>query len=192
MTHHDSLQGWMRAWRRGCLALALGVIAISAAAQSPIRKIDVTYDGETYVVKAQMFAPVAPDIAWAVLTDFPNMAGWVPNVRESRIVKPGDKQITIEQSGSAKFGKLSIPYTSQREIVMDPQTTILSKQIKGSMRRQQSLMTLSADGDGTRMQYQLELVPNVFVGSVISEDLLKHEIEDDFTAIVGEMVKRKK
>jgi|APFre7841882630_1041343.scaffolds.fasta_scaffold15184_1 uncharacterized membrane protein len=192
MSTRASLQRFARASLRGWLALAVFTIAASAAAQSPVRSIDVAYDGETYVVKARMFAPVPQTIAWDVLTDFTHMAGWVPNVIESTVVKPGDKQMTIEQRGNAKFGALSIAYTSLREIVLNPQVTILSTQVKGSMKRQKSLMTLSADGDGTRMQYELELVPSFLASTVLSPDFLKHEIEEQFTAIVGEMVKRKK
>ncbi len=192
MTTRASLQGFAHAFRLGWLALAACTLTASAAAQSPVRSIDVAYDGETYVVKVQMFAPVTRAIAWDVLTDFANMAGWVPNLRESIVVKPGDKQITIEQRGTAKFGGLGFSYTSLREIVLNPQTTIQSTQIKGSMRRQQSLMTLSTEGDGTRLQYQLELVPNLLASAALSQDRLKQEIEEQFTAIVGEMFKRKK
>jgi len=193
MFNRASLQGaFTPAWRRACLALAAFAMAAGAAAQSPVRNIDVAYDGEKYVVKAQMFAAVPQTIAWAVLTDFNNMAGWVPNVRESRVVKSADKQMTIEQSGTAKLGPLSFSYTSLREIVMDPQTTIQSTQVKGSMKRQQSLMTLSPETGGTRMQYQLEIVPSALVSTVMSQDLLKRNIEEEFTAIVGEMNKRGK
>jgi Polyketide cyclase / dehydrase and lipid transport len=192
MLNHASLQQWIRACLRGGIALVFFAIAAEASAQSPVRSIDVAYDGETYVVKADMFAPVAPTIAWDVLTDFAHMAGWVPNLRESNVVKQDGPQLTIEQRGNAKFGALSIPYTSVREIAMNPQTTIRSTQVKGSMRKQQSLMTLSADGDGTKLLYQLELVPSFLASGVLSKDFLKHEIEEQFTAIVGEMIKRKK
>jgi hypothetical protein len=85
-----------------------------------------------------MFAAVTQAIIRDVLTDFTNMAAWVPNVRDGGIVKPGSKQLTIERRGTAKFGALSFPYASLREIVLDPQTTIQSTQVKGSRRRQQS------------------------------------------------------
>lgn len=192
MTTPLSLHGSARACLRRWLALAMFALAANAAAQSPMRSIDVAYDGETYVVKALMFAPVTQAIAWDVLTDFPNMAKWVPNVIESNIVKPGDKQFTIEQRGNAKFAGMSFAYTSVREIVLNPQKTILATQIKGSMKKQQSLMTVSPEGDGTRMQYQLEIVPSMLASAVMSKDFLKHEIEEQFTAIVAEMVKRKK
>ena len=192
MFNRELLQGCSRARRRVWIALVALAMAGSVAAQSPVRSIDVTYDGQTYVVKAQMFAPVPVEIAWAVLTDFPNMAGWVPNVSESRVVTPGDTHMSIEQRGTAKFGAFSFPYTSVREIALDPPKTILSTQVKGSMKRQKSLMTVSADGPGTMMQYQLEVVPSLLASAALSADFLKHEIDEQFTAIVGEMVKRKK
>jgi len=188
MTTRLSLQVLARGW----LALSACLLAAGAAAQSPVRSVDVTYDGDTYVVVAQMFAPVNQAIAWDVLTDFANMAKWVPNVVESRIVKPGDKQMTIEQKGNAKFAGLSFSYTSLREIVLNPQATIQSTQVKGSMKKQVSLMTLSTEADGTKLQYRLELVPTWPASSVVSPDFLKHETTEQFTAIIGEMVKRKK
>jgi len=79
-----------------------------------------------------------------------------------------------------------------REIVMEPQKSILSTQTKGSMRHQQSLMKLSPEGDGTLMEYRLEVEPNLIASTVMSKDFLAHEIDEQFTAIVGEMIKRKK
>jgi carbon monoxide dehydrogenase subunit G len=172
-----------------CLALC---VAAAARAESPVKSIDVAYDGDTYVLKAVMFAAVPPAVAWEVLTDFPNMTKWVPNLRESTVIKPGDRQLTVEQKGVAKFGSLSFNFASQREVVLVPQTSILSTQIKGSLKKQQSLMMLSAEGEGTRMTYKLEIVPSFIASTVLSEDLLKHETEEQFTAIVGEMLKRRK
>jgi hypothetical protein len=192
MPRHPLLPGLARVCLRVWLAVIVCAMASSALAQSPMRSIDVKYDGKTYVVKALMFAPVTQAIAWDVLTDFPNMAKWVPNVRESTVVKPGDKRFTIEQRGVAKFAGLSFSYTSLREIVLNPQSTIDSTQVEGSMKLQHSLMTVSPEDNGTRMLYQLEVVPSFPASAVMSEDFLKHEIEEQFTAIIGEMVKRKK
>lgn len=186
------LQATALAGRRIFALFVCCALVVGAAVESPVRSIDVAYDGETYVVTAHMFAPVSQAIAWEVLTDFTHMAAWVPNVRESNVVKPGEKQLTIEQNGTAKFGPFSFPYTSVREIVMNPQITIESRQIKGVMRRQQSLMTLRADAGGTRLVYRLELVPTGLVAMVMSEERLKRDIEGQFTAIVAEMVNRKK
>jgi transposase len=76
--------------------------------------------------------------------------------------------------------------------LMNPQTAIESKQIHGEMRRLQSLMTLSADAGGTQLAYRLELVPTGLAAGVMSEERLKRDMEEQFTAIVAEMIKRKK
>jgi hypothetical protein len=190
MSVHSLLQGTALASRRIFALLVCCALVAGAAAESPVRSIDVAYDGETYVVTAHIFAPVRRAIAWEVLTDFTHMAAWVPNLRESNVIKPGDNQLTIEQNGTAKLGPFSFPFTSVREIVMNPQTTIESRQIQGEMRRQQSLMTLSADAGGTQLVYRLELVPTGLAASAMSEERLKRDMEEQFTAIVAEMIKR--
>ena len=192
MFNRKLMQGYFRVRRRAWIVLAALTAVGGVAAQPAVRSIDVTYEGETYIVKAQVFAPVPVKTAWAVLTDFQNMAEWVPNVNDSRVVTPGVTQMTIEQRGTAKFGGLSFPYTSVREIVLDAPKTIRSTQVKGSMKQQKSLMNVSADGSGTLMRYRLEVVPSLLASAAISADFLKHEIDEQFTAIVGEMIKRKR
>ncbi len=181
-----------RALRSGWLAWAVCLLGGTSTAWSQVRAIEVTHDSDAYVVTVEVFAPVNRKIAWDVLTDFPNMATWTPNLKESSVVTPGDRRMTIEQRGTAKFGGVGFPYTSTRDIVLDPQTTIRSTQVKGSMRRQESLMTLSTEGDGTRMQYRLEVVPGLLASAALTEDRLKHEITEQFTAVVAEMTRRKK
>jgi len=160
------------------------------AADSPIRSIDVTYDGETYVLNAVMFAPVAQAVAWEVLTDFDHMAGWVPNVTESKVLKRDDASITVEQRGVAKYGALSFPYDTERKLDLKPKATIDSTQIKGSLRRVVSTMMLEPDGKGTRLTYHLEIVPSLLAGALLSKEFVQHEISEQFTAIIAEMVRR--
>ncbi len=177
------------------LVVTLCAFVSAAAAQNkgPVRKIDVVQKDDAYVVTIEMFAPVPPETAYAVLTDFDRMAGWVPNVRESRIVARDGNTLTVEQKGTAKFGLLSIPYTSVRKMELDPQKTIKATQVQGNMKRLGSLMQVSAgDNGGTRLDYRLEIVPSAIAASVMSPDFLRGELTDQFTAIVAEMVKRGK
>lgn len=180
----------LKAW--GCLLAAMLVLASNpgGAADSPIRSIDVTYDGETYVLNAVMFAPVAQPVAWDVLTDFDHMARWVPNVIESKVLKRDDASITIEQRGVAKYGALSFPYVTERRLDLKPQATIVSTQTKGSLRRVASTMMLEPEGKGTRLTYHLELVPSLLAGALLSKEFVQHEFSEQFTAIIGEMVRR--
>jgi carbon monoxide dehydrogenase subunit G len=161
-----------------------------AAGTSPIRSVHVSRSGQTYVCDAVMLAPVSPAVAWEVLTDFEHMAQWVPNVRESRVVKHDGNSVIIEQRGLAVFGLLSFPYTTRREIEMNKPLTVRSTQVEGSLRRFASLMALEPEGNFTRLSYHLELVPGVLAGTVVSESFLEHEIAEQFGAIIGEMARR--
>jgi len=100
--------------------------------------------------------------------------------------------LTIEQKGTFKYGLLSIPYTSVRKMELEPEKTILATQVQGSMRKLVSLMRVSPDGAGTRLDYRLEMVPSTIASTVMSKDFLQGELTEQFTAIVGEMVRRAK
>ena len=177
-------------WAR-LLVVALMLPAGAAlAAESPIRTIAVAYDGETYVVTAVMFAPVSQAVAWDVLTDFDRMAKWVPNVTESRVVKREEGVVTIEQRGTARFGAASFPYVTERRIETKPPGAIKTTQIKGSLKKVESSIALGPDGKGTKIDYRLEIVPSFFTAAIMSQRFLEHEVTEQFTAIVGEMVRR--
>jgi hypothetical protein len=164
---------------------------MALAAESPIRSIEVVRAADdAYVANLVMFAPVPAGLAWKVLTDFEHMPDWVPNLRESKVIERDGNAMTIEQRGVAKFGIASFPYVSVRQIVLDPERTVHAKQLKGSMRRVESLMKLSADGNGTQLQYHLEMVPTGLASAVMSEDFVRNELTEQFTAIIGEMVRR--
>lgn len=181
--------------RRHLFLLGLACLAAHALAQdkpNPVRSVDITQNGDGYVANVVMQAPVPPKIAWDVLTDFENMEKWVPNVKESKIVAHDGNALTIEQRGTAKFGLLSIPYTSVRKMELEPEKSILATQVSGSMKRLVSLMRVTPEGNGTRLDYKLELTPSSIASTVMSKDFLKGELTEQFTAIVGEMVRRTK
>ena len=171
----------------GAVIVASGV---SFAADSPIRSIDVVQDSDRYRADLVMFAPVPLNVAWDVLTDFDHMAKWVPNLRESKGTVTEPNTVMVEQQGTAKFGIFSFPYTSVRKMQLTPQKTVKATQIEGNMKQLESLMTLTPDGNGTRLNYHLEMVPGGLAATVLSKDFLQHELSDQFTAIIGEMVRR--
>jgi len=166
------------------------VVGANAANETPIRSVDIRQDSDGYVADVVMFVPVPAGTAWEVLTDFDHMAAWVPNVRESRIIAHDGNTVTVEQQGVAKFGIANFPYSSVRQMQLDPQRTVHSTQIKGSMRRLESVVTLLPEGGGTQLTYHLEMIPAGLAAAVLSTDFLKHELTEQFGAIIEEMRRR--
>jgi carbon monoxide dehydrogenase subunit G len=184
----------MRANRRRWFLAWLAVLAMPAFAQEKVgvRSVDISQNDDGYVANMVMYAPVSRKIAWDVLTDFENMEKWVPSVKESTITSREGNVLTVEQKGATKFGLLSIPYTSVRRMQLDPEKSVLATQVSGSMKRLVSLMRLSQDGSGIRLDYKLELTPSAIAATAISKDTLRGQLTDQFNAIIGEMVRRAK
>ena len=136
-----------------------------------MRSFDIVQNDDGYVATVVMFAPVPPNVAWDVLTDFDNMQKWVPNVKESKVAARDGNTLTVEQKGVARFGLLSFNYESARRMQLDPKNTILSTQVAGSMRRLVSLMKVSPDGAGTRLDYKLEIEPAGIAATVMSKKI---------------------
>jgi hypothetical protein len=186
----------LRRCARSCRQLfALGLLvalvgAAPARAADALRSIDVQRNGETYVVDAVLFAPVAPKLAFEVLADFDQMSKYVPNVRESRIVNREGNVLLIRQQGVARFGVLSFPYVSERQIELTPPLSIRSTQVQGNMRKLQSLTSVVAEGNGAKILYHAELVPSAIAAGVLSKNFVAHEIEMQFNAFVDEMLRR--
>jgi hypothetical protein len=177
-------------WQSAALLALFLASRAGAVTETPVRSIDIVQDADRYVADVVMFAPVTASVAWEVLTDFDHMSAWVPNLRESKVVAREAETLTVEQQGVAAFGIARLPYTSVRQLQLDPQRTLRSIQIKGSMRRLESLMRLAPDGNGTQLTYHLEMVPSGLAAAVLSKDLLRHELTEQFSAIIEEMVRR--
>jgi carbon monoxide dehydrogenase subunit G len=183
-------------FRHGCHRAFVAMLILAAnaslAADSPIQKLDVAFEGDTYIVNAIFIAPVPKAVAWDVLTDFDHLAAWVPNVTDSKAIKREDAFVTVEQKGVAKYGAASFPYTTERRIELRPPSAIKTAQVKGNMRRVESSIMLETEGNTTRIVYHLEIVPSAFAGAVMSKKFVEHEVGEQFTAIVGEMTRRTK
>ncbi len=152
--------------------------------------IDLRQAGRTFVVDATFNAPVPPSVAWAVLTDFEHMDAFVPNLAESRIVARDGNVLTILQYGVARFGPLALRFESERQVTLAPFATIHSTQLRGTMDKLDSTTTFASEGTGTRLTYHVEAIPGTLFPDVIARRFLRHEIVEQFEAIVREMVRR--
>jgi carbon monoxide dehydrogenase subunit G len=152
--------------------------------------IDLRQVGRTFVVDATFSAPVPLSVAWEVLTDFEHMDAFVPNLAESRIVARDGNLLTILQYGVARFGPLALRFESERQVTLDPFTTIRSTQLRGTMDKLDSTTTFAPEGTGTRLTYHVEAIPGALFPDVIARRFLRHEIAEQFDAIVREMVRR--
>lgn len=159
-------------------------------AAEPEVTVRVVRDGETITVDAEMLVPVTPQEAWAVLADYEHFTDFVPNMQVSRIVSKAGEALRVEQKGRARYGLLSFAFESLREVELSPHEALKTRMIKGNMKRMETLTRLVAEGGGTRILYHNEVVPDFWLPPLIGPAFIRHEVAEQFGAIIREMLRR--
>ncbi|MEP6965125.1 MAG: SRPBCC family protein [Polaromonas sp.] len=166
--------------------------AMSAGGQSavPDDDVHVQRSGGSFTVDTTLFTPVAPALAWAVLTDFDHMSSFVPNLNSSQILERSDSLLKVAQKGVARYGIFSANFESVREISLSPQREIRAHNIGGNVKSMDSVMQLQAEGSGTRLHYHAEVMPGFWFPPLIGPSLVRHETAEQFSAMLQEMLRR--
>lgn len=143
----------------------------------------------TLVINISYRIPFSPREAWAVLTDFEGMPGFIPNLETSKVLLRTGKIIQVEQRGSISLGMLPIHYESKRQIELVPYQSIRSHSLSGNTRID-SVMVLTPSGNGTLLAYHATAIPDLPVPSSLISSYMGEMLENQFKAMGQEMVRR--
>jgi hypothetical protein len=146
--------------------------------------------GEVFSIDAVIKAPVALREAWAVLTDFAGMAAFVPNLELSRVIGQAGETLRVEQHGTLKWGPVSQPYATVREVQLSPMETIRTTSVAGATPREQSLTRFKEVPDGTEIWHRAELAFKTWMPDYVAERFLREVMQERYEAIVAEMLRR--
>lgn len=163
-----------------------------ADGRSLVSDSDVRVEGSggNFTVDLTMYAPVAPSLAWAVLTDFEHMGEFVPNLVSSEVIERSDNVLKVNQKGVARYGLFSANFESIREIRLSPPREIRAHGVGGNIRRMESVMQLQTEGAGTRLNYHAEVLPGFWFPPLIGPALVRHDTAEQFSAMLREMTRR--
>lgn len=152
--------------------------------------VEVVYRDGTYFARFACSVSVSPAVALDVLIDFNHMVGVVPNLESSEVVSRRENVFVVRQRGTANFGPFAFPFESQRQIEVLPDGRILARALSGTTKHMHSEMRVQAQGNGTRLDYRVEIVPDRWVPSSIGIHFMSHEIAEQFSALFREMERR--
>lgn len=173
-----------------CLSL-LPVFIWADARHDEDIAVEVTVDGENVSVDVSMPVAANRELVWAVLTDFSHMADFISNVRESRVISSQGDVLIVSQRGTAKYGPLSFPFDTTREIRLAPWDSIQSRLLGGNMRKMQGLTRLFADVTITRVVYHTDSIPGVWIPPLVGKTFIAHETREQFQQMRDEIMRRK-
>lgn len=170
-----------------CLGLCGAALAVDL---SPVVKV--SQSGEAFVLELHQDIPVTQKTAWEVLTDFDHMAAFASNLVQSRISGRQGNTMVVYQEGVAKFGFLSFKFVTERELHLEPMQRILSRTVRGSVKRGSSDMRLSSGQGGrtTHLHYRAEFVPDSMLARFFGESFVQRETTEQFRLLAEEMVRR--
>ena len=159
---------------------------------SNLKKISIRVqnDGEQITIDASFIVPVAPQQAWAVLTDFDNIPNFNPGVLSSKVTGRTGNRVQVSQKAATKYGFLTFSYDSTREIDLVPFSKIQERMITGRMRKLEETTQLFPEGEHTRITYNAVLIPGSWIPPMVGNAFIKHEARQQFTELVNEMIRR--
>lgn len=143
----------------------------------------------TLMISVSYRVPVSPRIVWSVLTDFEHMAGFVPNLESSKVLKRSGQTLLVEQKGSVELGMLPIHYESTRQINVVAYQSIRSQTLSGDTRLE-SVTVLSPAAEGTLLSYRASAATELPVPNSVVSSYLDSMLKSQFMAMGREMIRR--
>lgn len=181
--------------RRFCGALfALGLSHVASRAQNRLAveddDVDVDYRNGRYFAELSVPLPAGPAVALAALTDFERMPAFMPGLVSSRILSRTGNVWRIAQTGAATFGPFTLRFDSERRVELTADGRLISLALTGSARYLRSEVRFVTRAGVQSLNYRLEMEPDQWLPAGVGVPFLRHEVADQFNALLREMARR--
>ena len=169
------------------LALSLTWISLAAAAEVTVK---VERQENAFQVEASLLVAVDKGVAWQVLTDYDNLASFVPGVRSSRIVSAPGEPLLLEQKGESGFLLFRVPIEVVSRIEEAPLNTIRFQSVSGTLKNQSGEWALERHDHATRVSYRTNITPGFALPPLIGPEVVGRDVRIMFESVAREMLRR--
>jgi hypothetical protein len=180
--------------RSAALLIAIGLLPVPTTAYAEMQDdiaVKIKRDGETFAVAVELAVDATPEQVFAVLTDYDNMAKFVSNVVESRIVRRDGERIVVEQRSRLAFGPLHVDFTNLRVVEPVPFSEIQSCVTEGDMQGSSFTTRLTAQGTRTFIDNRGSFHADRWIPPIIGNVVLEGETRKQFQEFKAEILRRK-
>jgi carbon monoxide dehydrogenase subunit G len=169
-------------------AITVWHVVIAAAADD--LWVDVDRSGTRFAVQATatVAAPVA--VVWEVLTDYDNLASFIPGLSVSAVNRRSGNRLQVEQKGEARFLVFSYPIEVVLEVLESPSNSVSSRAVGGNLKRMSGRYDLKSARGGVLLRYTGELEPDFGLPPIIGTLAVRSMVEEQFGAMVAEIERR--
>lgn len=169
------------------LILLLAWIGLAAAEEVSVK---VERFENAFQVESELLVAVDQRVAWQVLTDYDNLASFVPGMRLSRIVSaPGDS-LLLEQKGESGFLLFRVPIEVVSRVEETPRSSIRFQSVGGNLKNQKGEWALARHDHATRVSYRASFTPGFTPPPLIGPAIIGRDIRIMVESVAREMVRR--
>jgi ribosome-associated toxin RatA of RatAB toxin-antitoxin module len=152
--------------------------------------VQVQKRGATVVIDVDMPVAAAPATAWAVLTDYDDMATFLSNLSSSKVVERRGETLHVAQSGSTKVAFMTFSFAAVRAVDLVPMSEIRSSLVSGDFKSYASTTRLLDVPKGVRVVHHGEYVPKAWLPPMVGISVIESETKKQFAEFAVEMLKR--
>lgn len=179
-------------FRLAVLALLLGFLglpSLSVAADPGLRvNADTTFGVIT--IHAEILVPADAKTAWAVLTDYDNLARFVPEMKSSRVTSAPGQPKRVEQRGKSGMLSFFTPEFIVLQMEETPYERIKFNKVAGDVRSMRGEWQIVGNGNPVRVFYRARIVPNVPLPPLLGATMIEMDVEEKLAAIRREIARR--
>ena len=174
---------------RASLLLLSGLLSagIAASAESEIR---IERSQDAIRINATLRVDAHHRIAWQVLTDYNNMARFVPGMQTSQIVSGPGEALLLKQAGQSGFLLFALPIKVVVRIAETPLEVIRFEAVGGSFKNKRGEWRIKGQDDATLLVYQASIAPGFWVPPLIGPAVMGQDVRSELMGLAREMQRR--
>jgi len=175
-------------------AVLRALLVFFLAALAPVRAAEVAVaasrEGDVLLIEASAEFEGTLAQTWQVLTDYDNLAKFIPSLSASHVIARSADGITLEQKGEARLLVFSFPIEVRLAVTETPPTKVVSRAVAGNFREMSGTYMVEEQAGRIKLRYSGRMVPGFFVPPLIGTWVLRNNVETTFGALVDEIVRR--
>jgi ribosome-associated toxin RatA of RatAB toxin-antitoxin module len=161
-----------------------------AVVAEPNLRVNADSDWGVVTIQADMLVPADAKTAWAVLTDYNNLARFVPEMESSRVISKPGQPLRIEQQGKSGILSFLVPEYIVLQIEEKPVEHIRFKAIAGSVSSMRGEWRIVGSGNPVRVIYTARIVPLLPLPPLLGTSMIENDVESKLSAVRREIARR--
>jgi carbon monoxide dehydrogenase subunit G len=176
--------------RRPFFTLAGAAVAWVGLAGAAEPAVEIERRGDAFAVQAVLFVATDRRAAWQVLTDYDNLARFVPDMRSSRIVSAPGEPLLLEQKGESGFLVFKVPVEVVSRITEVPLESIRFQSVGGNLRNKRGEWALAEHDHATRVSYRAEITTGFALPPLIGPAIIGQNVRTMVDGVAREIERR--